>query len=470
VLVTREINKLEEFYFTPASQFNKRKEKLYIDFNAVVSNDNSYKLWQQECLHLTDYCKKLSATDAKNKSFYLLAGAHAAMIAGQNINSRALLDQIKKETLSPLQADQWYLTNLLVSINSEQAITPDFEKKLMPSVEWLEKKAKSDNEFAKFYRRLFADILSVKYAKAKDKSSIKYILCDGVADRINKDYVKESWGYYSQALYTLRKEVPAKQVEELIQLMESNKLNPFEKFIVSNCSFRKEDVYDLAGTAWLRQYNFSEAEKWFKKVPVAYYSGEPYKTYLAANPFADLLLDTHAPTKQDTVVYTKLSFSQKMIRLQRELSTTNDKEKKALLHYELAKGYYHMSYWGNSWLFAQYDWSGSEYEYGYKSEDFAKHYNPDYFEVIRAKENYLSALANTTNKNLQAKCIYMAAKCEQKQVGNLPGENSETSEWLRDFDKRNGFFSRLGKDFTGTSFYKEAFNTCSYLRDFVRKK
>jgi hypothetical protein len=164
-----------------------------------------------------------------------------------------------------------------------------------------------------------------------------------------------------------------------------------------------------------------------------------------------------------------MSFSQKMIRLQKELAATKDKEKKALLHYELAKGYYHMSYWGNSWLLVQYGWSGSEYEYEYKSEDFAKHYNPDYFEVKRAKENYLSALANTTNKNLQAKCIYMAAKCDQKQVGNLPEGNAATSEWLRDFDKRNGFFSRLGKDFTGTPFYKEAFNTCSYLRDFVRK-
>lgn len=468
VLVTREINKLEEFCFSPSLQFSQGKQKAYIGFTEVTATENRYKAWQQECIQLTEFCNQASAAD-KQKALYMLAGAHAAMIAGNKNDSRILLDQVKKENLTPLQQDQWFLTNLLLTINSQKTIDANFENELIPSIQWLEKKALADNEFAKFYRRLFADILSTKYKSTKDKNTIKYILCTSVADKINKEYVKESWGYYAQSLDILRKEVPAKQVEELIQLFESKKLNSFEKLLVSNCTFSKEDAIDVAGTAWLRQYNFTEAEKWFKKVPANYYKQKPFKTYLAANPFADLLLDTHAPTDQDTVTYTKLLFVQRMIQLEKQAATATEKESKAMLLYELAKGYYHMSYWGNSWLLVAYYWSGAEYDFSDNSQRFYTRLNPDYYEIKKAKEYYLAALAATADKNFQAKCIYMAAKCDQKKAGNIPWDKAGVKQWVQDFDKRNSYYSKLQKEFGTTPFYKEAFTTCSYLQDFVKQ-
>lgn len=466
VLLTREVNKLEEYFFTPALGFAEGKDKVYVGYNEVMATSKEYKAWYQECLQLIEFCKTATA---KDRALHLLAAAHVSMISGNNAQARTLLDEAKKQTLSPLQQDQWAMTNLLVTINAKKEIDENFEKELLPSMQWLEKKAAADQEFAKFYRRIFADILTSKYKAVKNRNNIKYMLCSGVADRIHQEFLNNSWGYYPETLYKLRTSLDAKQVENLIQLTESKQLTAFEKFLVSKCSFGKNELYDLAGTTWLREQKFAEAEAWFRKVPAAYYLKEPFKTYMAANPFADLIMDTHAPTKQDTIRYSKLSFTQRMMQLEKDLAATSDKEKKALLYYELAKGYYHMSYWGNSWMLVQYGWSGSEADYP-DNNNLSKQRYSDYYTVARAKANYLSALSNTLNKNLQAKCIFMAAKCDQKQVGNIPWDKRELKGWITSFDKRNSYFSQLSKNFSSTPFYKEAFNTCSYLRDFVRSK
>jgi hypothetical protein len=265
-----------------------------------------------------------------------------------------------------------------------------------------------------------------------------------------------------------------KEVEQLIVILESKKLNNFEKYLVSRSAFNKDDVNDVAGTAWLRQFDFAAAEKWFKKIPAAYYKKEPFSYYLAANPFADLLLDTHTPTKQDTVQYTKLSFTQKMIRLEKQLATITDPEQKAKVYYEMAKGFYHMSYWGNSWLLVQYEWSS------YTSEkDKAKLGSNEYYNVEKAEEYYQKAAELSTDKNFKAKALYMSAKCDQKQFGQFPFVYSFDTpqkyrtalrEWLTGFNKRNSYFTKLVNEYNTTPFYKEAFNTCSYLKDFAQAK
>ncbi|MBC7849201.1 MAG: hypothetical protein H7Y31_05675 [Chitinophagaceae bacterium] len=474
VLIIRELNKIEENFLSPSLQFDQGKSEVYINYESVKQGDPAYLAWKKTATDLRDFCK-VAAQQSASQSFYFLTAAHAAMLAKDYTGANALLNDAKKSTMTETQLDQWQLTSLIVKVNSQKTISPAFENELLTSIQWLEKKAKTNVEFAKFYRRLFADILPARYQFSNESNSVKYILCRGLADKIQSEYVKEGWGYNANSLSDLRSEATVKQAEELVRMIESKKLSHFDKFLVAKNSFDRDDVNDVVGTAWLRQFNFVEAEKWFKKVPTAYYIDDPFKTYLAANPFADLLLDTHAPTKQDTVVYTKLSFTQRMNKLIKELGSATEATKKASLNYELAKGYYHMSYWGNSWMFVQYDWSGSEYD-GEPSKYFAKQQrSTDYYTVEKAKSHYLKALELSPDKNFKAKCIYMAAKCEQKRVGKIPwyfeGDDAQKKvldAWVLKFDKQNLYFTTLKRDYKETPFYKEAVRGCSYLRDFVR--
>ncbi|WP_315818326.1 hypothetical protein [Paraflavitalea speifideaquila] len=365
------------------------------------------------------------------------------------------------------------MNNLLLAINTKETMDAAFEKQLLPSLQWLEKKAATDEEYARFYRRLFNDIISTKY---KQTSNAKQLLCIGVANWISEKYAKGGWGYNGPyALSMLRYEMTAEQVEQLIQLMESKKLNDFEQYLVAHNSFTKDDVNDVAGTTWLRQFNYAAAEKWFAKVSTAYYQKEPYTTYLAANPFADLIEDTHAPTKQDTVKYTKLTFVRKMLRLEQEVKTLKEADRQAKTYYELAKGLYQLSYWGNSWMLVHYDWSGND---GLKGPNGQQPGDKEYYGVLNAEAYYKKAFDLSTDKNFKARCMFMMAKCDQKQI---PVPSWSDFKEYTDYEKAQKTYSKniminkqyfpiLAKEYAATPFFKEAINTCSYLKDFVKKK
>lgn len=477
ILTMREMHKLEEYYFTPALQFQQGKKEATINYNSIDRTDTGFLQWQSEAKAFTAFCQQVAAQKTTtNKGFYALAAAHAALIGGDYVASRKLLDDAKKLSLSSKLQDQWAMSNLLLTINSKETIDAAFEDQLLPSLQWLEKKATTSEEYGIFYRRVLADILATKYEKSNNK--IRELLCIGVSQWVSKQFIKSGWGYGNKSAITmLRYELNAEQVQQLIQLLETPKQRTaFENYLViTRTEFSRDDVYDVAGTAQLRQFNFAAAEKWFSKVSPSYYKAEPYTIYLAANPFADLILDTHAPTNQDTQQFTKLTFCKKMQQLQQDATTNKDPEKQAKAYYELAKGLYHMSYWGNSWLLVHYDWSGND---GLKGANETQPGDKEYFGVYKAEEYYLKANSLTQDKNFKARCLFMAAKCDQKQIAiptysqfkDYTDYDKATAQYGKSIRINKQYFPLLAKDYSNTAFYKEAFNTCSYLSDFVKKK
>lgn len=473
ILVIREMNKLEEYYFTPTLRFQQNKnQSVTINYNQIDPTDSSYLASKREANEFAGFLQQAAKQKATpNKALYSLSAAHALLITGDYPASRKWLDDTKKLTLPSKLEDQWGMTNLLWTINTKDNLDGKFEEQLFPSLQWLERKALADPEYGIFYRRVFANILAPRY-EANEQTKIKALLCDGVASHIQQKYVIGSWGYYGDPFSRLRYDLTAEQVEQLIQFMESSKLNVFEKYIVSHNSFSKDDVNDVAGTSWLRQFNFAAAEKWFRKIPAAYYKKEPYTYYLAANPFADLILDSHEPTKQDTVKYTRLTFAQKMQQLEKAAGAATDNEKKARLYYELAKGYYHMSYWGNSWMLTQYSWSSGD------GLSEGKTYTPaqrEYYGVYKAEEYYQKAFDLSSDKNFKARALFMVSKCDQKQIpvpaydGKTPYQSYEQQQkvYQRKMMVNKPVWTTLVKEYSTTPFYKEAYNTCSYLVDFA---
>lgn len=85
---------------------------------------------------------------------------------------------------------------------------------------------------------------------------------------------------------------------------------------------------------------------------------------------------------------------------------------KAKLAYELAKGYYNMTYWGNAWLLVAYDWSGSEGDWG---PDKSEAWHKEYYSASRAETWFQKAHDLYTNKEMKARSLFMLAKCAQKK-------------------------------------------------------
>ncbi len=83
------------------------------------------------------------------------------------------------------------MSNLLLSINTKE-YRCGFEKQLLPSCNgWRRKRPRMKS--MPDYRRLFTDILS---ANTKRRVMPKKYFVSGAADWVNKEYVKDGWGYF----------------------------------------------------------------------------------------------------------------------------------------------------------------------------------------------------------------------------------------------------------------------------------
>ena len=201
--------------------------------------------------------------------------------------------------------------------------------------------------------------------------------------------------------------------------------------------------------AYTREHRWDEALVWLARV----HNKDTLKLY--RNPFAQSLLDQQVVALAgDDGKFDCIGFVRKMraLTLKERAGTATAQDL-----YLLATGYYNMTYYGRAWETVRTDRTGTYWEDLPVGETA---FEKDYYGAYTAERYYKKALAATKDKNLQARCLFMAAKCAQKQMrGNFLYAA-----------RRNKYFPVLVRDYKGTEFYQEALNTCSYLRDFIKKK
>jgi hypothetical protein len=146
-----------------------------------------------------------------------------------------------------------------------------------------------------------------------------------------------------------------------------------------------------------------------------------------------------------------------------------DNNKSAQYYFELANGYYNITFYGNSWMASSFNTRGL-LPWGYTKEQ-----NYDFYDCSRAEENYLKAAKKTANKEFAAQCYFMAAKCEQnKFYNNMPWlpytyyMDTVDKEYLREKMKYKNYFSVLKEKYSQTDFYQEALKECNYFNYFVK--
>ena len=473
VLAVREINKMEEKYLSPLLQKEKGGKALFFSWNESVSDSlvsEEVKAAKELMLFLNDVAEK---GKVKNKGLFETAAAYTAYMQKDYSGAKKYLEAAKKMPLTQKVKDQWALTNLLVTISEKEKIDAAFEVELLPSIQWLEEKARTETEehigydvvhqWQTFYRNLMSEVLAQRYHQQGD--IYKEALCIGAADYI---YSKINNYNYSNGVDFVRNNLVSKDIEHLYTLLDSKKSNKFEFYLVNHNSISKTTVIDFAGTAYLRDNDYANAISWFKK------SADKKSLVIHTNPFADLLYDREeALPGEAKFTTTKAAFAAEMQQLEKLAST--DKVNTAKHLYKIATGLYNITYYGHAWQLVQYSRSGSD---GYYIPDDATSFKKEYYGCYKAQAYFEKAMNASADKNFKARCLFMMAKCSQKNV-RQPQYNDFSDKYDQYNDaqdkyfitfKNNNYFPRLVKEFGNTPFYKEAFNSCSYLRDFVRKK
>ncbi|MEP6712171.1 MAG: hypothetical protein ABJA37_07145 [Ferruginibacter sp.] len=471
VLAVREINKQEEAYLTPELNKLKGGKQFFYTWDNSPDADSTALSGRQKIKAMADFFNSIAQKNNTSNSGLFETGAAycASMIKDYNA-AHTYITAAEKLKLSNKVKDQLQLTKLLATINETNKIDAAFEDQVLPSLKWLQNKADTDptvdngytdnSEWKIFYRNLMSQVIAKRYHGQGD--IYKEVLAIGAADRI--------FGvnnYNANALDYMHNNLESKDVEKLYALINSKTKTAFEKYIVAFNSLKINDVTDFAGTAYLRDYNYTAAINWLKK------SAASNSYAISKNPFIELLFDQEEEITGEKKIGSKLAFATEMARLDK--LTHTDKINAAKDYYKMALGIYNMTYYGHTWELVQYYRSGSD---GYYVPDGANNFQKEYYGCYKAHDYFKKALDLSADKNFKAKCLFMMAKCAQKQIrepqyGDFPGHYDRYDQAQKDYFplfKYNKYFPQFVKEFKNTAFYQEAYNSCSYLSDFIDKK
>ncbi|TCJ14354.1 hypothetical protein EPD60_10170 [Flaviaesturariibacter flavus] len=470
LLASREISKAEEQYISIAWKWPK---SLNSAFGYYYEADNEKKDAAEARRHLAPLSHTLGkiAGDKRiaNRSFYMAGNAWLHLMLGNWAGGRDALQ--KAATLQPGQRvqDQLQLLQLLLASEEPDRIDAAREAALLPACRWLADKAKKDREYAVFCRNYFSEVLARRYRA--QGALARTALCLGVSDLRFSDNPGNMYYNRGSGIEYVHYELPAASGAELYENLKQP-ATAFERFLRDHTSFNHNEVIESIGTGYLREEKYAEAVSWLQRadsLPAfvnGIWKGDETRTVNVA-PFFDYLND---PQRYDSSLkrpMNKLSLAKALAALEQQRRTEKRPEQLARIYYRLASARYNMSYYGNCWMALAWDRTGSDWEYGAYSAPWQK----EYFGVYRVEQLYQKAFDLTNNREFKAACLFLVAKCRQRQVARKGYDNPgiDYPTFGHDF-YHSPFFPRLQKEFGDTKFFRYAYNRCSYLRDFVKKQ
>ena len=470
VLASREINKVEERYLEIVPDTVDYRYDTKEEAEKEKANNRQYTG------NLISFFEKLSAHKATTQpALYLAGAAHLSFILKDYDKAKEYLALAAKRNPSSRVNEQLRMTQLLVTANRKEKIDAGIEQDILPAVQWLSTKAKTDGEYATFYSRFFREVMAARYEQQGDLS--RAALAHSISELVDDP---STYGeYWRNAYDILQRRMNTAQLLTLYQLYGKSHPTGFEKYLLSSASFKRDDVVDVLGTSYLRDHKFAQAIEWLKKadkpkelVITNYNYRTDKETTVIVDPFFDYLNDWQRFDKQGAKPYTKLSLAEKLLETQKKLDTAKSGEQRARLNYLLGTAFYNMSYYGNSWQAVAYSRSGIawiEDTYENRSESG---WEDEYYGVYKARGHYQKAYELAKDKEFKAAAYFMVIKCAQRQIPGVEFDYYNPKEYGKEEKEylSSPLFPNFVREFGTTKFYKYTYNRCSYLRDFIAKR
>ncbi|MFA8434146.1 MAG: hypothetical protein ACEPOZ_06490 [Marinifilaceae bacterium] len=224
-------------------------------------------------------------------------------------------------------------------------------------------------------------------------------------------------------------------------------------------STRSVILQEVLGTQYLNTGNYAEAEKVLAALPEEFRKRDPWFGVFG-NPFNYCVRDYDYPEFNRR--YTKLDLAKTLAAIQRKVDAGTATP---MDWYLLANAYQNTSYFGQLWMLKSY--------YRTPSTVSGPH---DFVPVYLWLEK---AAAQSTDREFQAKCYFLAAKARHSQsyassdygpfIGSYAyGEKGEGSLYrMLDEMKTNGYLSDyeiLRQKYADTEFYQRIINECAMFR------
>lgn len=454
ILLGREINKVEDSYFSP--RFDSAMAFGQFSVRDYPTVENSQQVAGVKALQtVVDSLVQLGKL--KDLDLWRVSSAYLSYIRRDYPTAARRLGEVK--TKDPDVKDQWEIVNLLVNINQQQKIDSAFESRLLASFKWLDSKAMAPGSdrywgaasdksyfFSKAYRNLLFAILAPRYHQQGE--AWKEALIRGRCDSLQmNDYFVSG----VTALWQVSNDMKSPDLIRLNEFLHQPVKTPYESYLAG--FFPKGvNMEQMIGVSFMRVHDFNSARSWFKKVT-------PGALEVSYQVFHEQLQDFGQDTAE--VGYTKgitqLQFCDRMIQLQEKMKTAPVPAK---VYYDYASALFSISYYGRVWYFVKDNRPSTEW---YTSACDKDVFEKQYFGCYAAESYYLKAAQASTDKEFRARCAFMAARCSQKHTANNDDDNKYITALVH-----NRYFPLLANNFGQTKFYAQVYEQCSYLRDYVK--
>jgi hypothetical protein len=448
-LIMREINKIEDWIFTPkftqyGPSINYNQDKDWDYFK--VKNKN----YQTDTAYLNKFIGFLQKCQLKAKGelrdFLSISIAHLYFINDNNRKGQMYLDLISRNA-SPSIAMQKYIDAILVELKTGDVTSETLKNKILVAIQNLEKAVKSETNASKSLYSLLR-IVGGEYEKHNDFATAGLLFLRSEYYKNQYEFHDEYfWGeqWYYWYIGYFDRHATISDMDKLLDMIGKKQKTPFETYLCSQ-PLASQDVYkDLKGTIAFRNNDLELAYQTFYDIPDSFWTKNyEFRYYLKRDPFTLPVFDC-----RQTVHYsfTKTKFVKELIDLKKNL--VKKQKNQADLYLKLANAYYNCSYYGNSWMMINY--GKGVYDGVYSRNDdylFGPIYDKmnltmqgNYYHCNIAQDYYKKALQTTSNKEQRALILYMLHNCEYTNY-ILSGmehpytENNtkfQADQYLRDF-------------------------------------
>lgn len=410
-LIGREINKLEDWIFTPQYTNNGSPSVTfqgtdwYEDYaKAKEENLNKDILNLRALEYFLISIREQSF--GEQKDYITAAIAQLCFMDDQIDEGKKYTDMISDKANASIQM-QKNIQLALVSLKQDDLKSEKVQNQLFQYFDSVENLVETDNGLFKNLYSLYR-IASADFAKKGDRVTAGLLMMK--SDLKNEG---EYSGYYNQPYFYnyigyFDRTATVEDVDRLMALQQKKDKTPFEKYICSGTIAPNINYYkDLKGTIAFRNNNLELAYETFSSMPKDFWEKNySYKDYLNENPFSPKILQSDKERKFD-YSFNKTDFIAKLIELKKQNTASSN--------LQLAHAYFNVSYLGNSWMMVAYDWTSGEsyvdYVYGDNTEIEKTYQKGNYYSLTMAKMYYEKALKMSKNNNEKALASLMIFEC-----------------------------------------------------------
>jgi hypothetical protein len=415
ILLIREINKMEDWYFTD----------YYTGFGSAIysgcwecdafefikdKNFQSDKEYLQKVIKVTESITQKKGF--KNRGLWFTSLAYMNYMLNEEKETDKFLSLAKKHAQSDEVKGQLAVIDLLHLVKYQENWDKGFQKELVDAIAQVDANVDHIYKYDRFRSQIMLAI-SRKYLYEDD------LVLAALFEAQVKGGVIEQYGWGSrdysgyQAFDLLNENAKSEDLDALFELWEKKDKTPLEDDLFKELEIYKWRLTDLWATQYFREDNLGKALEIYETIPDSVWQVNDWERHyyyaeeLDNDPFeTNMYGRSYGKTAEKT--YTKPEFIKEIIRLRTELDGPMVKEKAyyALL---LGNAYYNMTHHGNSYYFTEYSWSSWE-RGGYpRNQDY-------YYNSERALAYYEMAETYAPNEAYAAFCRRMQLKCVKDAV------------------------------------------------------